>query len=333
MGTQKKRRPTVNPSWRCRYLCDIIMTADENRPMTSTRSQETPYPRTLPGVPMLILFLAFFPTAIWIFVHASDLQDLGRPFGGWIIGGLATVLAAITGLIGLTLVEPNQSRAVLLFGRYKGTIRTAGFHWLNPFTNRKKVSLRVHNFDSDKLKVNDRSGNPIEINAVVVWRVRDTAQALFDVEDFEDYVRVQSEAALRTMAANHPYDSDDAAPGETSLRGSADIVSLELAKELDERLEHAGIDVIECRLAHLAYAPEIASAMLQRQQADAIIAARQKIVDGAVGMVQMALEKLAEGNVVELDDERRAAMVQNLLVVLCGERNAQPVINTGSMYS
>jgi regulator of protease activity HflC (stomatin/prohibitin superfamily) len=301
--------------------------------MTATRSQEIPYPRTLPGVPMLLLLLAFFPAAIWMFIHASDLQDLGRTFVPWIIAGVLTILAAILGLIGLTLIEPNQSRVVLLFGNYKGTIRRSGFHWLNPFTVRKPVSLRVHNFDSDKLKVNDKAGNPIEINAVVVWRVKDTAQALFDVEDFEDYVRVQSEAALRTMAANHPYDADDAAPGETSLRGSADVVSAELAKELDDRLEHAGIDVIECRLAHLAYAPEIASAMLQRQQADAIIAARQKIVDGAVGMVQMALAQLAESNVVELDDERRATMVQNLLVVLCGERSVQPVVNTGTMYS
>ncbi|MBK8978540.1 MAG: SPFH domain-containing protein [Planctomycetes bacterium] len=300
--------------------------------MTATRSRETPYPRSLPGVPMLLLGVALLPVAAWTFVRAADAHDLGRPVWPWVVAGIVLVLGAILELCGLVLVEPNQSRAVLLFGRYKGTIRRDGFHWVNPFTVRRAVSLRVHNFDSEKLKVNDRAGNPIEINAVVVWRVKDTAQALFDVEDYRDYVRVQSEAGLRTLAASHPYDADDAKPGETSLRGSADVVSRELATELDARLERAGIEVLECRLAHLAYAPEIASAMLQRQQADAIIAARQKIVDGAVGMVQMALEQLSRSNVVELDDERRAAMVQNLLVVLCSERGTQPVVNTGTLY-
>jgi len=243
------------------------------------------------------------------------------------------VLLAILVLRGLVLVNPNHSKVVLLFGRYVGTIRTAGFYWINPFTVRRDVSLRAHNFNSDKLKVNDRTGNPIEIGAVVVWRVKDTAQATFDVEDYESYVEVQTESALRTLAANHPYDADDARPGETSLRGSADVVSSELGDELTDRLKMAGIEVLECRLAHLAYAPEIAGAMLQRQQADAIIAARTRIVDGAVGMVQMALHELSKAEVVTLDEERKAAMVQNLLVVLCSERGTQPVVNTGTIYS
>jgi regulator of protease activity HflC (stomatin/prohibitin superfamily) len=300
--------------------------------MPDVRSREIPYRGALPGIPMLLLSFALLGLAVWRFVAAGIAGDRGNPFVPDLLLAIASLLGFVFGLISLTLVNPNHSRAVLLFGRYKGTIRGDGFYSVNPFTVRRDVSLRAHNFNSDKLKVNDKVGNPIEIGAVVVWRVRDTAQALFDVEDYESYVEVQTESALRTLAANHPYDADDAKPGETSLRGSADVVSQELAVELTERLDMAGIEVLEARLAHLAYAPEIASAMLQRQQADAIIAARTRIVDGAVGMVQMALEQLSRASVVELDEERKAAMVQNLLVVLCSERGTQPVVNAGTIY-
>jgi regulator of protease activity HflC (stomatin/prohibitin superfamily) len=231
---------------------------------------------------------------------------------------------------GLVLVEPNESKAMLLFGRYVGTLRKAGFHWVNPFTVTRHVSLRARNFDSTKLKVNDQRGNPIEIGAVVVWRVKDTAQALFDVDHYESYVAVQTESAIRTTAAKHPYDS--AHEGQVSLRGDSSEVNVELMAQLAARLSHAGVEILEVRLSHLAYAPEIAAVMLQRQQASAIIAARTRIVEGAVGMVEMALERLNQKGIVHLDEERKAAMVSNLLVVLCGERAAQPVVNTGSLY-
>ena len=299
---------------------------------TTHSSQERDYPHPAPGIPMLLVGLLLFPGAIYAIVLGAQADDRGDSPARFVFLAIGLVIAGILVLRGLVLVEPNQARVVLLFGKYKGTIRRDGFFWINPFTSRKAVSLRLHNFDSEKLKVNDKAGNPIEINAVVVWRVKDTAQAVFDVEDYQDYVVVQTEAALRTMAAGHPYDADDAKPGETSLRGSADIVSDELAHELHDRLSLAGIEVLEARLAHLAYAPEIASAMLQRQQADAIIAARQKIVDGAVGMVKMALDQLSADAIVDLDTERRASMVQNLLVVLCSERGTQPMINTGTLY-
>src|SRR5688572_18407926 len=227
-------------------------------------------------------------------------------------------------LKGLVLVEPNESKAVLLFGRYRGTLRQAGFHWINPFANSRSVSLRARNFDSTKLKVNDQRGNPIEIAAVVVWRVKDTAQALFDVEQYESYVTVQTESAIRTTAAKHPYDA--AGEGEVSLRGDSSEVNVELMNQLAARLSHAGVEVLEVRLSHLAYAPEIAGVMLRRQQAEAIIDARQRIVEGAVGMVRMALEHLIEQKVVALDDARKAALVSNLLVVLCSESEAQPIV-------
>ncbi|MBK8235978.1 MAG: SPFH domain-containing protein [Nannocystaceae bacterium] len=231
-------------------------------------------------------------------------------------------------LRGLVMVEPNQSKVVLLFGRYKGTLRTPGFHWINPFTSRRAISLRVRNFDSAKLKVNDLRGNPIEIGAVVVWRVKDTAQAVFDVEHYESYVAVQTEAAIRTTAAKHPYDA--AGPGQVSLRGDSSEVNVELMAQLRERLSHAGVEVIEVRLSHLAYSPEIAGVMLRRQQAEAIIDARQRIVEGAVTMVKMALDNLEEQKVVTLDDSRKAALVSNLLVVLCSENDAQPVVSAGA---
>jgi regulator of protease activity HflC (stomatin/prohibitin superfamily) len=245
--------------------------------------------------------------------------------------GLPLLLVFGLGILllrGLVLVEPNQSKVVLLFGKYKGTLRKPGFHWINPFTARTAVSLRVRNFDSAKLKVNDLRGNPIEIGAVVVWRVRDTAQATFDVEHYESYVAVQTESAIRSTAAKHPYDA--AQPGQVSLRGDSDEVNVELMAQLRDRLSHAGVEVLEVRLSHLAYAPEIAGVMLRRQQAEAIIDARQRIVEGAVTMVKMALDNLRDQKVVELDKDRTAALVSNLLVVLCSDSDAQPVISTGA---
>ena len=232
---------------------------------------------------------------------------------------------------GLFTVQPNQAVVLILFGSYVGSVRRSGWWWTNAFNTRKRISLRVHSLNGHMIKVNDHAGNPVEIAAVVVWKVLDTAQATFDVESFEDFVTVQSETAVRHLASAYPYDEYD--HDAISLRGSTDKVSEFLRTELQERLRQAGIDVVEARLSHLAYAPEIAGAMLQRQQAAAIIAARQRIVDGAVGMVEMALDRLSKNKVVELDEERKAAMVSNLLVVLCGERAATPVLNTGTLHS
>jgi regulator of protease activity HflC (stomatin/prohibitin superfamily) len=231
---------------------------------------------------------------------------------------------------GLTVVNPNEAKVVQLFGRYQGSIKEQCLFWLNPLTTRRRVSLRVRNFESGKLKVNDHIGNPIEIAAVVVWRVVETAEAIFQVDDYENFVHVQSEAAVRNLATSFPYDAHD--EGQMSLRSSAGEVAVRLRGEIQERLEKAGVEVIESRLSHLAYAPEIANAMLRRQQASAIIAARQMIVEGAVGMVEMALEQLSAKRVVTLDEERKASMVSNLLVVLCSDRDAQPVVNTGTLY-
>ncbi|MFM8282079.1 MAG: SPFH domain-containing protein [Planctomycetaceae bacterium] len=262
--------------------------------------------------------------------------------------------ASLVGLFGLVAIPPNEARVFSLFGDYRGTTRRSGFWWVNPFYSKKPISLRVRNFETGSSrtpevkdaqgkvieqkgrthgrpsKVNDKNGNPVEISAVVVWRVVDTAEASFEVQDYEDFVAVQSEAALRSLATRFPYDSED---HETSLRGSTDEICRQLRADIQERLEQAGVEVIEARISHLAYAPEIAAAMLQRQQAAAVVAARAKIVDGAVGMVQMALEHLDRDGVIHLDDERKAAMVSNLLVVLCSDRHAQPVVNTGSLYS
>lgn len=244
----------------------------------------------------------------------------------WIVIAVLAVLA----LFGLTVVNPNEAKAVLLFGVYKGTIKQQGFWWVNPLTVRRRISLRVRNFESSRLKVNDRDGNPIEIAAVIVWRVVETFEALFRVDDFEQFVHVQSEAAVRNLATSYPYDAHE--DEQVSLRLSAAEIAQRLKTEIQERLATAGVEVIEARLSHLAYSPEIASAMLRRQQATAIIAARQKIVEGAVGMVEMALEHLSQKRVVHLDEERKAAMVSNLLVVLCSDRDAQPVVNTGTLY-
>jgi regulator of protease activity HflC (stomatin/prohibitin superfamily) len=233
-------------------------------------------------------------------------------------------------LTGLFVVNPNEGKVLQLFGAYVGTVKTAGLRWANPLYTKRRISLRVRNFESAHLKVNDLEGNPIEIAAVVVWRVVETYEACFHVDDYENYVHVQSEAALRNMATSYPYDAHDDAV--LSLRGHTGAVAEHLKKEIQDRLQTAGVEVMEARISHLAYAPEIAAAMLQRQQAGAIIAARQRIVEGAVGMVKMALEALSERGIVQLDEERRAAMVSNLLVVLCGERAAQPVVNTGTIY-
>ena len=239
--------------------------------------------------------------------------------------GIATVLACC----GFFIVNPNDAKVVTLFGRYVGSVKENGFYWVNPFSVRRRVSLRARNLNGEKLKVNDKAGNPIEIAAVVVWEVRDTFAALFDVDHYDEYVSTQSESALRHLASAYHYDGDD---GEVTLRGSTDEVGTHLAKELQERLQRAGVHVLEARLMHLAYAPEIAHAMLQRQQASAVIAARTKIVEGAVGMVEMALKELERSKQVTLDEERKASMVSNLLVVLCGERTT-PVINTGTLYN
>jgi hypothetical protein len=243
---------------------------------------------------------------------------------------MAAEAVALVCLCGLFVVNPNEGRVLQLFGAYVGTVRDAGLRWASPFYSKRRLSLRVRNFESGKLKVNDTDGNPVEIAAVVVWRVVDTAEACFEVDDYEHYVHVQSEAALRNLATRYPYDAhqDD----QVSLRGNTAAVAGDLKSEIQERLAKAGVQVVEARISHLAYAPEIAAVMLRRQQASAIIAARQKIVEGAVGMVDMALELLSKSNLVQLDEERKAAMVSNLLVVLCADREAQPVVNTGTLY-
>jgi regulator of protease activity HflC (stomatin/prohibitin superfamily) len=247
-----------------------------------------------------------------------------------IVASIVLLPVAAFMLGGLFVVNPNEGSVLQLFGTYIGTARRAGFHWVSPFCTRRRVSLRVRNFESGKLKVNDRDGNPIEIAAVVVWRVVDTAEAIFEVDNYQNFVQVQSEAALRNLATTHPYDAHD--EGQASLRGHTQEIAEQLKREIQARLEKAGVEVIESRISHLAYAPEIAGAMLQRQQASAVIAARQKIVEGAVGMVEMALEMLSRQSLVTLDEERKAAMVSNLLVVLCSERHTQPVVNAGTIY-
>ena len=248
-----------------------------------------------------------------------------------IIGGSVAFVVWIVMLAGFFTLQPNEAAVIILFGEYKGTVKIAGWHWANPFYTKKKISLRQRNLNGEKIKVNDEMGNPVEIATVIVWKVSNTAEALFDVENYNRYVETQSESALRHLAGLYPYDTND--ERQLSLRGSTDEVSEALKAELQIRLSKAGVIVEESRLSHLAYAPEIAAAMLQRQQASAIIAARQKIVEGAVGMVEMALKMLNENGIVELDEERKAAMVSNLLVVLCGERSAQPIINTGTLHN
>ena len=281
----------------------------------------------LPGLVMLLVFLALEILAVWYFVNRLVADD------GWMAtaAGLLFV-GAFIGLLGLTPVSPNEARVVQLLGKYSGTLRDAGLWWVNPFAfPRQHVCLRIRNFESSKLKVNDHDGNPIEIASIVVWRVTDTAEAMFQVDNYENFLRVQTEAAVRNLATTYAYDAHD--DTQLSLRTSSAEITERLRTEVQDRLAKAGIEVIEARISHLAYAPEIAQAMLRRQQASAVVAARARIVEGAVGMVEMALEELSKRSVVELDEERKAAMVSNLLVVLCSEQNTQPVVNTGSLYT
>ncbi len=293
--------------------------------------------RTMSGWVMLpVLIVLMLGDLYWLVMMIRGAAMASRfdvPWGAisGIVGSALTLIVLILLMAGFFTLQPNVSAVLLLFGEYKGTVRDAGFHWANPFYQKIKVSLRTRNFNTDTLKVNDQRGNPTEIAAVVVWRVSNTAQACFDVDDYLDYVHIQSESALRHLASRYPYDTstDD----ELSLRGSMDEVSHALQEELQERLDQAGVVIEEARLSHLAYASEIAGAMLRRQQAEAIVAARLRIVEGAVGMVETALEELQAKGTVELDEERKASMVSNLLVVLCGEQAAQPVVNTGTLYS
>ncbi|THF71721.1 SPFH domain-containing protein [Deinococcus sp. Arct2-2] len=272
----------------------------------------------LPGVPAVLLWLVVAGLSFALLVSEQ------------IVLGLLLGFFNFLGLLGFFIVQPNQASLLTLFGRYVGTERRNGFYWTNPFTVRKRISLRIRNFNSERLKVNDQMGNPIEIAAVIVWRVVDTARAVFDVEDYIAFVAIQAETGLRHLASQYPYDNYDEAG--MSLRGNPDEVAEALVRELGTRLRHAGVEILEARLSHLAYSPEIAGAMLQRQQASAIIAARTQIVQGAVGMVQMALQQLSEQKIVELDEERKAQMVSNLLVVLTSERGTQPIVNAGSLY-
>ncbi len=280
---------------------------------------------TLPGIPALLAMLAFL-----LFAGYASIRSLVQEDVAWAVGwGIAEGVVFVC-IFGLFMVAPNEGRVLQLFGAYRGTVKTPGLRWANPFLTKQSISLRVRNFESGRLKVNDNDGNPIEIAAVVVWKVVDTAEACFEVDDYENYVKVQTEAAVRNLATRYPYDTHQ--EDQVSLRGNTNEVAKDLKEEIQARLDKAGVRVIEARISHLAYAPEIASAMLRRQQAGAIIAARQKIVEGAVGMVDMALEHLNRSTHVRLDEERKAAMVSNLLVVLCGDREVQPVVNTGTIY-
>jgi regulator of protease activity HflC (stomatin/prohibitin superfamily) len=340
--------------------------------MSAGKSKDASFEREVSawnGWVMLVVNVAIVLGAIVLFLNTMGAAATGQlPDGSVATRVLSAIALLVIGIIMLTghfTLQPNEARVLILFGSYKGTARKSGFHWANPFYARSrgkvpwiaappaekqspsarmntragilyrpltaKISLRAHNFNSEKLKVNDKRGNPVEIAAVVVWRVADTAQAAFDVEDYESYVQVQSEAAIRSIASAYAYDHGE--EHEVTLRGGGDEIAQELKRELEQRLSKAGVTVEEARLTHLAYAPEIASAMLRRQQADAVIAARAKIVLGAVSMVEMALRELQEKDVVKLDEERKASMVSNLLVVLCGTAEASPVINTGTLYS
>jgi len=275
----------------------------------------------------IVLGLAALGAAVYVLVQIKQHQADPLP---QLIGGAALAIGGMIVLRGNFVVGPNEARVLTFFGKYAGTVKTPGLRWANPFTTKREMSLRAHNFESAKIKVNDIDGNPIEIGAVIVWRIIDTAQAAFDVENVTSFVQVQSEAAVRNLAMHHPYDSHD--DSAMSLRGQSEAVAAQLVREVNARIRPAGVEVSDARIAHLAYAPEIAQAMLQRQQAGAIIAARTRIVEGAVSMVEMALDQLARRGIIELDPERKANMVSNLLVVLCGERNVQPVINAGTLY-
>ncbi|TKR33739.1 SPFH domain-containing protein [Luteimonas gilva] len=281
--------------------------------------------RSSAGIPVLLGLLAVILFCGWLIFHGASTQ---QPL--FAVLGIALGIVAVFCQFGLYMVEPNQAAVLSLFGKYIGTVKENGLRWNNPFYGKKKVSQRVRNFESGKLKVNELDGSPIEIAAVIVWQVVDSAEAVYNVDDYESFVHIQSESALRTMATSYPYDQHE--EGQIALRSHAAEISLHLKNELAERLADAGVQVLDARISHLAYAPEIAQAMLQRQQANAIIAARTRIVAGAVGMVEMALAELQKNGVVHLDEERKAQMVSNLLVVLCGERATQPIVNAGTLY-
>ncbi|MEU6286236.1 SPFH domain-containing protein [Streptomyces sp. NPDC005047] len=305
-------------------------------PQVTADVPEMPAPRvrenqahSIGGGLALLLGLVGLLVGAGLIVSATAVSSTGGK-AGLIIGGIVIAIAAFLAMCGLNMVAPGEARVVQLFGRYRGTIRQDGLRWVNPFTSRTKISTRVRNHETAVLKVNDAYGNPIELAAVVVWRVEDTAQATFEVDDYIEFVSTQTEAAVRHIAIEYPYDAHE--EDGLSLRGNAEEITEKLAVELHARVEAAGVQIIESRFTHLAYAPEIASAMLQRQQAGAVVAARRQIVDGAVGMVEAALARISEQDIVELDDERKAAMVSNLMVVLCGDRAAQPVLNTGTLY-
>jgi regulator of protease activity HflC (stomatin/prohibitin superfamily) len=279
----------------------------------------------IPGLPVAVLLFVVLAALVYALVVTAPVAPAWRT----VVTALTIVFDALL-FTGLFVVNPNEGRVLQFFGDYVGTAKTAGLRWANPLYTKKRISLRVRNFESSHLKVNDHEGNPIEIAAVVVWRVVDTAEAVFHVDDYQNFVKVQTESAVRNLATSYSYDAHE--EGHMSLRGNTNEVAEHMKKEIQERLSTAGVEVMEARISHLAYAPEIAQAMLQRQQAGAIIAARQRIVEGAVGMVEMALDLLSKREILEFDNERKAAMVSNLLVVLCGERATQPVINTGTIY-
>ncbi|MEV5232138.1 SPFH domain-containing protein [Streptomyces pseudogriseolus] len=306
---------------------DPQITADVPE-MPAPRVREIPA-HSIGGGLALLLGLLGLLGGVAMSLSATAVEGAGAK-AGLIVGGIVVAIAAFLAMCGLNMVAPGEARVVQLFGRYRGTIRKDGLRWVNPFTSRTKISTRVRNHETAVLKVNDAYGNPIELAAVVVWRVEDTAQATFEVDDYVEFVSTQTEAAVRHIAIEYPYDAHD--EGDLSLRGNAEEITEKLAVELHARVEAAGVQIIESRFTHLAYAPEIASAMLQRQQAGAVVAARQQIVEGAVGMVETALARLEEQDIVDLDPERKAAMVSNLMVVLCGDRSAQPVLNTGTLY-
>jgi regulator of protease activity HflC (stomatin/prohibitin superfamily) len=280
---------------------------------------------TVPGPPMAILFFVILVGLVYTVITGVEVRPVLLS-----IGLVALVLLDLLAFVGLFVVNPNEARVCQLFGDYAGTAKTPGLRWANPLYTKKRISLRVRNFESARLKVNDHDGNPIEIAAVVVWRVVDTAEAVFQVDDYQNFVKVQTESAVRNLATSYTYDTHD--EHTMSLRANTNEVAEHMKREIQDRLATAGVEVMEARISHLAYAPEIAQAMLQRKKAGAIIAARQRIVEGAVGMVEMALEMLSKRDIVEFDNERKAAMVSNLLVVLCGERATQPVINAGTIY-
>lgn len=322
MSEPTSTEPTIDPGTEL-----AVDTPEMPRPQV----RETPA-HSIPGGLALLLTVLGVALGVAVIIVGGVLGDGGNKAAAvpMVIVGILLLIGSFFCMTGVKMVAPGEARVIQLFGRYVGTIRTDGLRWVNPLTSARKISTRVRNHETAVLKVNDAYGNPIELASIVVWQVEDTAQALFEVDDFLEFVATQTEAAVRHIAIEYPYDAHD--ENALSLRGNAEEITEKLALELTARVQAAGVRIIESRFSHLAYAPEIASAMLQRQQAGAVVAARQQIVEGAVGMVEMALDRISEQGIVELDEERKAAMVSNLMVVLCGDRAAQPVLNTGSLY-